>query len=65
MPAGARRCATPSGQRWLFWGSLIPAAIGPFMGLAGTFQWPILPRFLTHLVSSSGLPNRLCQLPGG
>lgn len=40
-----------TGQRWLFWGSLIPAAFGLFMGLAGTFQWPILPRFLTHLVS--------------
>ena len=40
-----------TGKRWLYWVSMIPTALGVFMGLAGLFGWGIHPDALTRLLS--------------
>jgi hypothetical protein len=38
-------------QRWLFWGSMIPTAVGVFFGIAGLFGLPFHPSTIMGLLS--------------
>lgn len=42
---------TLTGQRWLFWLSMVPTAFGTFMGLCGLFGWAFHPAALVGLLS--------------
>jgi hypothetical protein len=42
---------TLTGQRWLYWASMVPTSIGVFFGVAGLAGLPFHPAWITNLLS--------------